>query len=1549
MISWIVENGGEVNVVVKNTAEAGRSTWAPRDFAVGDVLAKIPLSICFKAEDADLLVKHAAAAHLWSDINNSSSPLQPYYQALPNRSEVWAMHSIPEPYLPLVQNPPTERAIVANHDKLTNSWQLHKEQLQAALGPETSIEDMRYTMSLLVTRLFELGEDGLRLVPLLDMANHWNDCNHTHPVEKCRPGSSERCVVWRAAEPLAAGDEVCNFYKFMLQDRSVLQYGFLQSGPVEHQLSGLDRPDFKPEDPWEEKEAGENGPLLFEGTPSAIVVELYRLQQLQSTLVKLDTELTPSIKPHPRDVSGYYLQTMLTWRRQRQEAIAAEIQRLQRQLQRLQAAEERVQQLQSLGLGLPQSAYDSFTAALQKQGAQLNVTVKSTADRGYCKADATASNTCSSRIQPAALLAGFPPSAVFATRDVKAGNALAVMPLKNTIRVASGAEGLAETAVRLMLEMHQQASQAAAGTEKADASSGNSTAAFWRAFYAALPPLGTVAGVFGIPPDYLPLIQEPAVEAGIKAYQVELLNAWDKHRPAIEAVDPSLTLQELRHVTGLLNARLVSYEYGSFVVPLMGLASHQVNNNCPHADYLDYCPGSAAAQQAAAGQEPQQEAGAEEDDLCIVWAAGADVAAGQEVCSSYGYLMPDVALLQYGVLLQDNTTATAAAAAGKAERLELNAMDRHDFDPKQPFAPLKSGHEAPEPFSGTPQQALAEVARLVVRHTNLTSIEAHHAAAAVNPSAYDRGGMLLAQMRVWRQRRIAALEAEIERLIKSYGLDQEAVQQQVSVLLLVQQQQQQEEWQAQAAAKKAAAESKAAGSSSAAAAGSQGAAVNGAAAGGDEESDPWQDVVHWVKEHGAVVNVDVRYVSPEAGRAVFTQRAMKKGELLVALPLDLAFSAAKHGGNGPNELAAANLLGMMADQSSPMQTYFASLPTKEELLSPLVSMPEEYLPLLQSDLAVESVNIFQQRVNQFWEAYQPDFQAQVPGVTLEDFKWARALLATRFFGGDAEHGSILLPLLDMANHMRHCPNYQVVSPCPTDESRRCVHWLAGSYLLPGQEVCTFYQFMLNDRTMLQYGFLQSEMPELHTLDRADSGNVSTAWTQYHGNKFGPPPFNGSLSETQAELARLRALAAELVSGDAAAAAAKPVADDAGGRLLSLVLRWRQMRQEAVKREVLLLEAREQQLKAGKLPGVVERFMSWLAENGAQVHEAVQIRQDAGSHSLVATGAIAAGQHLAVIPLKTAVAVYTGDLLDEAPRLWRDMIHPASPRRPYWDMLPANGSVFSYYNLPLQYLGLIQHASTEESIADMRGDIEAFLQDNPEILTKAEMTIVDVLHVLSLIATRVYEFQREGTFMIPFVDLAKHCNGCTNRLAVHRCGPIDASPSPASDAAVTSSDELCIYWKTGSAIAAGEDVCMGHGYLLPDRALLQYGFVLSQQQATGKADNGAGQQQQPLELSAVDRHDLPTAVMPWQYRLEAKGPPPAFAGTSKQSAAEVERLTKLAAALAAGDAAAAAAKPAPGDESGLLLSMIKQWRQQRQQAVAAAIKGLQASASASAVV
>lgn len=65
-----------------------------------------------------------------------------------------------------------ERAIAANQDLLQETWQQHKQTLQAKLGPETSLEDLRYAMALLVTRLIETGDDGSLMVPLIDMGNH---------------------------------------------------------------------------------------------------------------------------------------------------------------------------------------------------------------------------------------------------------------------------------------------------------------------------------------------------------------------------------------------------------------------------------------------------------------------------------------------------------------------------------------------------------------------------------------------------------------------------------------------------------------------------------------------------------------------------------------------------------------------------------------------------------------------------------------------------------------------------------------------------------------------------------------------------------------------------------------------------------------------------------------------------------------------------------------------------------------------------------------------------------------------------------------------------------------------------------------------------------------------------------------------------------------------------------------------------------------------------------------------------------------------------------
>jgi hypothetical protein len=80
-------------------------------------------------------------------------------------------------------------------------------------------------------------------------------------------------------------------------------------------------------------------------------------------------------------------------------------------------------------------------------------------------------------------------------------------------------------------------------------------------------------------------------------------------------------------------------------------------------------------------------------------------------------------------------------------------------------------------------------------------------------------------------------------------------------------------------------------------------------------------------------------------------------------------------------------------------------------------------------LQVESVNIFQQRVNQFWEAYQEDLQKQVPGVTLDDFKWARALVSTIFEKPASTHVQSMLHKGDISAakinmHPTHVPPEQ---------------------------------------------------------------------------------------------------------------------------------------------------------------------------------------------------------------------------------------------------------------------------------------------------------------------------------------------------------------------------------------------------------------------------------------------------------------------------------------------------------------------------------------------
>lgn len=84
-------------------------------------------------------------------------------------------------------------------------------------------------------------------------------------------------------------------------------------------------------------------------------------------------------------------------------------------------------------------------------------------------------------------------------------------------------------------------------------------------------------------------------------------------------------------------------------------------------------------------------------------------------------------------------------------------------------------------------------------------------------------------------------------------------------------------------------------------------------------------------------------------------------------------------------------------------------------------------------------------------------------------------LGTRTFSQPTAdgHASIhyALPLLDLAKHENTCPHYNAFQPCAFDEARECAYFTAGADVKSGDELCSWYGYLLPDRAFLEYGLL----------------------------------------------------------------------------------------------------------------------------------------------------------------------------------------------------------------------------------------------------------------------------------------------------------------------------------------------------------------------------------------------------------------------------------------------------------------------------------------------
>jgi hypothetical protein len=319
-----------VNVKILEQPGVGRYTVAARDIKEGDVLAAIPPELCFAHGPGE--TDEIAAVRLLAELQDPNSKFKPHLATLPRKGQTRSLVTVPDTYLPLIQHSGLEKNVMKIKENMRRFWESHQDGLISVPVPDNvTLRDLEYALDLFNNRMFDNGDEGGIMLPVLDMANHYNNCPHTiHGPEDtpCKPGSKDLCVIWRAEADVSAGEEVCYAYlSYMLQDSSLLQYGFLQGGDVANEMSGVDLPGVDPTAVWELQEEGKNAP--FTGSEEELIEEQARLRRLYTRLEYVDRKFRPIIQPDPDlDADGSFLEQMWEWRRQRMAAISKEIIRI---------------------------------------------------------------------------------------------------------------------------------------------------------------------------------------------------------------------------------------------------------------------------------------------------------------------------------------------------------------------------------------------------------------------------------------------------------------------------------------------------------------------------------------------------------------------------------------------------------------------------------------------------------------------------------------------------------------------------------------------------------------------------------------------------------------------------------------------------------------------------------------------------------------------------------------------------------------------------------------------------------------------------------------------------------------------------------------------------------------------------------------------------------------------------------------------------------------------------------------------------------------------
>eukprot|EP00877_Chromochloris_zofingiensis_P014483 jgi/Chrzof1/9289/UNPLg00256.t1 len=327
LLDWVVQGGAKLHVTIGRNRNGLRGLIATSNISEGDVILSVPASRCLQlpvgGQTVESIVAEFARLRL-----NPNREYTPYFKTLPSSADVALSYdTYPFEYLPLLESDVMVKYIREGQLALASYWVANALQLTKN---GVTLQALKQSMALVTTRWFSFkAADGdqpdFYMVPVLDMANHYNDCANRYRRMPCPDDVFSTCIVFLAGDHISAGEEVCNFYGYLTPDKALLNYGYLLPN-TPGVLHTIDQHDHTFEQLYKPKHSAQ--PPLFSGSTMQISAELLRLQQLLTTLESHNEVVASKWPVSSDDPHGNMLQLIKQWRLIRQEAIQGEIDRL---------------------------------------------------------------------------------------------------------------------------------------------------------------------------------------------------------------------------------------------------------------------------------------------------------------------------------------------------------------------------------------------------------------------------------------------------------------------------------------------------------------------------------------------------------------------------------------------------------------------------------------------------------------------------------------------------------------------------------------------------------------------------------------------------------------------------------------------------------------------------------------------------------------------------------------------------------------------------------------------------------------------------------------------------------------------------------------------------------------------------------------------------------------------------------------------------------------------------------------------------------------------